>query len=178
MGVRKQINIKNQTYHFYNDIIDIKTFHSNNLKLDKKTYKNLDIYNIGYVTIKKIGHDYDIKSVNPLYLLIDNASGHIEEINKDKYLVFGVRDENKTLLERYDDVFNGMRSKIKKIDDDWLEYTKYYMKIKLNSDDNLPSNKPLKFYQMTVTIRCVFSEDNKLYPQVFLDEALYSLSKC
>ena len=49
------------------------------------------------------------------------------------------------------------------------------MKIKFNSDDNLPLNKALKCYQMTITIRCVFSEDNKLYPQVFLDEALYSL---
>ena len=49
------------------------------------------------------------------------------------------------------------------------------MKIKFSSDDNLPLNKPLKFYNMTVTIRCVFSEDNKFYPQVFLDEALYSL---
>ena len=66
-------------------------------------------------------------------------------------------------------------SKIKKLDDDWLEYTKDYMKIKFNSDDNLPLNKPLKFYQMTTTIRYVFSEDNKLYPQVFLDDTLYSL---
>ena len=46
---------------------------------------------------------------------------------------------------------------------------------KFNSDDNLPLNKPLKFHNMTVTIRCVFSEDNKLYPQVFLDDTLYSL---
>ena len=53
MGSIKEINIKNQTYYFYNDIIDIKTFDSSNLKLDKKSYKNLDIYNIGYVTIKK-----------------------------------------------------------------------------------------------------------------------------
>ena len=106
---------------------------------------------------------------------IDNTSGYIEEINEDKYLVFDVRDENKELLKRYDDVFNGLIDKIKKIDDDWLEYTKDYTKIKFNSDDNLPLNKPLKFYQMTVTIRCVFSEKNKLYPQVFLDEALYSL---
>ena len=66
-------------------------------------------------------------------------------------------------------------SKIKTIDDDWLEYSKGYKKIKLNSDDNLPLNKLLKFYQMTITIRCVFNEDNKLYPQVFLDGALYSL---
>ena len=65
--------------------------------------------------------------------------------------------------------------KLKKIDDDWLEYSKEYMNIKFSSDDNLPLIKPLKFHNMTVTIRCAFSEDNKLYPQVFLDEALYSL---
>ena len=65
--------------------------------------------------------------------------------------------------------------KLKKIDDDWLEYTKGYKKIKFNSDDNLPLNKQLKFYDMTVTIRWVISEDNKLYPQVFLDGALFSL---
>ena len=47
------------------------------------------------------------------------------------------------------------------------------MKIRFSSDDNLPLNKSLKFYHMTVTITCVFSEDNKLYPQMFLDEALY-----
>ena len=175
MGSIKETNIKNRTYYFYNDIIDLKTFDSNNLKLDKKTYKDLDIYNIGYVTIKKIGDCYDVNSVNPLYLRIDNASGYIEEINEDKYLVFGVRDENKELLKRYDNVFNGLIDKIKKIDDDWLEYTKDCMKIQFNSDDNLPLNKPLKFYQMVITIRCVFSEDNELYPQVFLDEALYSL---
>ena len=79
------------------------------------------------------------------------------------------------LLKRYDDVSNGLIDKIKKVDDDWLEYTKDYTKIKFHSDDNLPLNKPLKFYKMTITIRCVISEENKLYPQVFLDEALYSL---
>ena len=51
METTKQINIKNQTYYFYNDIIDIKMFDSNMLKLDKKSYKNLDIYNSGYVTV-------------------------------------------------------------------------------------------------------------------------------
>ena len=89
--------------------------------------------------------------------------------------MFDSTDENKELLKKYNDVFNEIMSEIKKIDDDWLEYAKDYMKIKFSSDDNLPLNKPLKFYNMTVTIRCVFSEDNKLYPQVFLDEALYSL---
>ena len=126
-------------------------------------------------TIKKIGYGYDIDSVNPLYLCIDNANGYIEKINEDKYLVFDDTDENKELLKRYDDVFNGIIDKIKKIDDDWLEYSKVYMKIRFSSDDNLPWNKQLKFYNMTETIRCVFSEDNKLYPQAFLDEALFSL---
>ena len=65
--------------------------------------------------------------------------------NGDKYLVFDVTYENKQLLKIYGDVFNGIIGKIRKIDDDWLEYAKDYMKIKLNSDDNLPLNKPLKF---------------------------------
>ena len=109
----KEINIEEYTYYFYNDIIDIETFDSKNLKLDKKTYKDLDIYNIGYVTIKKIGHGYDVNSVNPFYLRIDNASGYIKEINEDKYLVFDVWDENKELSKRYDDVFNEIMGKFK-----------------------------------------------------------------
>ena len=106
---------------------------------------------------------------------IDNASGYIEEMNEDKYLVFDDTYKNKKLLKRYDDIFNGIINKIKKTDGDWLEYSKDYMKIKFNSDDNLSLNKPLKFYNMTVTIRCVFGENNKLYSQVFLDDGLHSL---
>ena len=140
METTKQINIKHQTYYFYNDIIDIKTFYSNMLKLDKKSYKNLDIYNIGYVTVKTIGSGYDINSVNPLYLRIGNANEYIEEINENKYLVFDDTHKNKKILKKYHDVFNGIMSKIREIDDDWLEYLKDYMKIKFSSDDNLPLN--------------------------------------
>ena len=141
METTKEINIKERSYFFYNDIIDLKTFDSNNLKLDKKKYKDLHIFNIGYVTIKKIGCSYDVNSVNPLYLRIDNASGYIKEINKDKYLIFDDTDENKELLKICEDVFSGIMSKIKQIDEDWLEYTKGNKKIKFNSDDNLPLNK-------------------------------------
>ena len=129
-GSIKEIIIKDRTYYFYNDIIDIETFDSKNLKLDKKTYKDLDIYNIGYVTIKKIGGCYDVNSVNPLNLRIDNASGYIEEKGSNKCLIFDSTDENKELLKKYNDVFDRLIDKIKKIDDDWLEYTKDYMKIK------------------------------------------------
>ena len=84
------------------------------LKLDKKSYKDFDTYNIGYVTIKKIGNGYDINSVDPLYLRIDNANGYFEEINEVKYIIFDDTHENKKLLKRYDDVFNGIMDKIKK----------------------------------------------------------------
>ena len=82
-------------------------------------YKNLDVFNIAYVKIKKIGYGYDVNSVNPLYLSINDASGYIEEKGwSDKYLVFDSTDKNKELLKKYNDVFNGLIDKIKKIDDD------------------------------------------------------------
>ena len=55
MGTVKQVDIKNRTYYFYNDIIYLESFKSNLLKLDKKSYRDIGIYNIGYITIKKIG---------------------------------------------------------------------------------------------------------------------------
>ena len=80
MGTVKQIDIKNRTYYFYNDIIDLENFDSSLLKLDKKSYKDICIYNIGYITIKKIGNCKNIYSVNPLYLRFNHASGYIQEI--------------------------------------------------------------------------------------------------
>ena len=176
MGEVKQINIKNQTYYFYNDMIGIKNFDAKLLKIDKKSYKDIGIYNIGYITFKRIDDCEKIYSVNPLYLLIDHASGYIEEKGVNKYLVFDSTDENKELLKKYNDVFNGIRNKIKKISGDECDYEKDYMKIKFNSDDNLPLNKPLKSHLMTITIRSVFEEDGKLYPQLFLDDTLYELN--
>ena len=78
MGEVKQINIKNRTYYFYNDI-NIKNFDVRLLQIDKKSYKDIGIYNIGYITKKKIDDCENIYSVNPLYLRIDHASGYIEE---------------------------------------------------------------------------------------------------
>ena len=99
MGEIKQINIKNRTYYFQNDIIDLKDFEPNLLKIDKKSYKNIDIYYIGYITIKKIDDYESIYSVNPLYLRINHASGYIKEKNGNKYLIFDSVDENKKVLK-------------------------------------------------------------------------------
>ena len=99
--------------------------------------------------------------MNPLYLLISNANGYIErssaeEKSINKYLVFDSTDQNKGLLKKYNDVFDGIRDKIKEINSDECDYEKDYMKIKFNSDDDLPLNKPLKFHLMTITVRSVF----------------------
>ena len=180
MGKVKQIEIKNRTYYFYNDMINLKNFESNLLKIDKKHYKGIDIYYIGYITIKKIGDCENIHSVNPLYLLVNHASGYIEEKNGNKYLIFDDSvNENKELLKKYTDVWDGIKSKIKAINGGKEnDYGKDYMKIKFNSDDQLPLNKPLKLHAMTKIIRSAFQEGGKLYPQVFLDDALYELYKC
>ena len=100
MGEVKQINIKNRTYYFYNDIIDLENFKSNLLKIDKKSYKDIGIYNIGYITIKKTDDCKNIKSVNPLHLHVDYASGYMEEKGVNKYLAFDSTDENKELLKK------------------------------------------------------------------------------
>ena len=86
MGNIKEINIKNQTYYFFDDMINIKDFDSNLLKIDKKSYKNIDIYYIGYITMKE--SDYvKINSVNPLYLIIEKVDGYIEVKNGNKYVI-------------------------------------------------------------------------------------------
>ena len=79
MGEVKQINIKNQTYYFYNDMINLKNFEPNLLKIDGKSYKNIRIYNIRYITIKRIDDYENIYSANPLYLRDKDANGCIEE---------------------------------------------------------------------------------------------------
>ena len=169
MGEVKQINIKNRTYYFYNDMINIKHFEPNLLKIDRKSYKNIGIYKIGCITIKKNDDYENIYCVNPLYLLVNHASGYIEEKNDST-------DENKELLKKYLDVWSGIKNKIEAVNSGECDYEKDYMKIKFNSDDDLPLNKPLKFHMMAIIIRSVFEEDGKLYPQVFLDDALYELN--
>ena len=99
MGVVKQINIKNRSFYFYNDIIDIKNFDAGLLKIEKKSYKNVGIYNIGYITIKKVDDCENIYNVNPLYLLINPANGYIGEKGVNKYSIFDSTDENKELLK-------------------------------------------------------------------------------
>ena len=78
MGQVKEINIENQTYYFFDDMINIKNFHSNLLKIDKKSCKDIDIYYTGYIMINEFGYCENIASVNPLYLIIHSTAGHFK----------------------------------------------------------------------------------------------------
>ena len=98
MGNIKEVNIKNRTYYFFDNIIGIKNFDPNLLKIDRKSYKNINIYYIGYATIKD-SDSVKIHSVNPLYLTIGKIDGLIEKRNGDKYLDFASNtDKNKEVL--------------------------------------------------------------------------------
>ena len=169
----KQINIKNRTYNFYNDMINLKNFEPNLLKIDKKSYKNVGIYYIGYIAIKKIDDYENVYNANSLHFRDSHTNGYIEEKNEKKYLIFDSTDENKELLKKYSDVWNEIKNKVEAISSGDYDYEKDYMKIKFISDDDLPLNKPLKLYMVTIIIGFVFEEDGKLYPQVFLNDALY-----
>ena len=86
------------------------------LKIDKKQHKGFDIYYIGYITIKKNGDCENIHSVNPWYLVVNRASGYIEEKNGNKYLIFDDSvNEIKALLKKYPDVRGGIKNEIKAI---------------------------------------------------------------
>ena len=102
MGKVKKLNLKNRAYYYFNDIINIKDFHSNLLRIDKKQYKDINIYYIGYITVKKIGDCENINSVNPLYLMIHSATGYFKEKYGEKYLVLDS-------TEKYDEVFSGIK---------------------------------------------------------------------
>ena len=77
-------------------MIDINKFDSDLLKINKKSHKDICIYNIGYIAIKKIDDYENIYSINSLYLLVNHASGYIEERNGNKYLIFDSTDEIKS----------------------------------------------------------------------------------
>ena len=108
MGEVKEINTKNQTYYFFDDMIDIRNFHSNLLKIDKMSHEDIDIYYIGYTTIKKFSDCENIHSVNPLYLTIYSATRYFKEKNGEKYLIIDS-------TEKYEEVFSGIKSETETI---------------------------------------------------------------
>ena len=127
-----------------------------------------------YVTKKP---EYNINSVNPLYLVIDEIDGFVENFieNGSKYLNMALTDGNKEALKKYAEVWRGIKDETAKINGSVGEYNKDYKKIKFDSDDDLRLNTVLKFRVLTIVIRCIFEKDGKYYSQMFLDDSLYEI---
>ena len=151
MAIR-QLNIEGTTYHFYNDLVNIKNFNINNLKVDKKGVLGNDVYYIGYITKKP---QWNVNSVNPLYLMINKIKGNFEEIDGDQYLI--ISSENGDVMQKYQEVFDGIKEIIKKINDysQTIKYDDNFMKIKFNTDDNITLNKIIYFPKITIIIQSV-----------------------
>ena len=123
MGQVKEVNIKNQTCYFFNDMSNMKNFHSDLLKINKKSPKDIDTYCVGYITIKKFTDYENIHSVNPLCLIIHSARGYFNEKNGEKYLIIDSTG-------KYEEVFSGIKSEIKTINGGKeLFYKKNYARI-------------------------------------------------
>ena len=103
--------------------------------------------------------------------MIHSATGYFKEKYSEKYLILD-------LTEKYVEVFSGIKKEIETINaGKELFYEKNYARIGVNTDDDVPLNKPLKFPTLTIIIRCVFQEGETLYPQIYLDECLYKMVK-
>ena len=149
-------------------MINIEDFQSNLLTIDKKSHKDFDIY-VGYITIKKIGDCNNIRSVNPLYLIFNSATGYFKEENDEKYLILDS-------TEKYEEVFSEIKSEIETINGgEKMYYEKNYDRIAVNTDDDIPFNKKIRFSSLIIIIRRIFQNDKKLCPQIYLDECLYEL---
>ena len=107
--------------------------------------------------------DFDyvkINDLNPLYLIIDKVDGYIEEKNGNKYLTFASTGKNKEVLTKYTELWDEIKYLIRPINSGEAgEQGKDYIKVKFNSDDNLPLNKILKLHNLTIVVRSVFQED-------------------
>ena len=151
MAIRP-LNIKSKTYYFYNDLINNKKFNNNKLKLDKKGVLSNDVYYIGYITKRP---QWYVFSVNPLYLMINKIKDHFEELDGDKYLI--ISSENSDIMQKYQKVFDEIKEIIKKLNHygQSIKYNDNYMKIKFNTDDNIPLNKIIYSPKITIIIRSI-----------------------
>ena len=136
----KDIDIKSCTCYYFNDIIKMKNFDPNNFKIDKRSYRYILVYYIGYVT-KKDSIYLKIYSVNPVYLIFSNVNGYFEKINKSRYSALVPGNERKEKINKYEELWSKVRDLIRLITKNSDDFDEKYMKIKFNSDDELPQNK-------------------------------------
>ena len=107
--------------------------------------------------------------------MLNKINGYFEEINGSKYLMLIPTNENKEKIKKHKALGNKIKYLIGKITENSDDYDEKYMKIKFDTDNKLTLNKVIKFPIITIVLRAVFHENNKYYPQVFVDECLYEI---
>ena len=128
-------------------MINVKDIDPDQIEIDQKSYKNIVIYYVGYITTKHLSY-VKINSVNSLYFIIDKLDGYIEESNGNKYLTLVSPDKNEDTLKKYAELWDKIKDLIRSVTNTSGDYDEEYMKVKFNSDDNLPLNKILKFLDL------------------------------
>ena len=167
----KEITIKNRTYYFYNDIINLYAFDESKIKIDKKDFNDINIYYLGYEHKKKISECNVINSINPLYLRSIIMKGQFEKGKDDAwYLVISDKDDD---YKKLVDILESIKNKITEKIWDAVEYDNDYMKIEFESNNIFPTDKDINIHIATIVIRAIFAKDGKYSPQLFLDDDLY-----
>ena len=112
-----------------------------------------------------------------MYLIFRYVNGYFEESYGNKYSTLIPTNENKEKIKKYEELWIKIRDLIRSItkESDDYDYDEKYIKIKFDSDDELPLNKRIEIPIITIVVKVIFLENNKYYPQVFLDECLYKI---
>ena len=164
--VIKSLEIKNQSYYYWNDIIFIDDFNIKFFKIAKRESRaGIDICYIGYAVNKL---EYNMNSVKPLYLSVKSLLGRVEKIDgsSDRYLVI-----DKSNIE-VTNVFNTLREYIE--DKIILDKIDGFDKIRFSSDIDLPVGSLIQLKILIIIIRCIIKKDDKYYPEIYLDECFYN----
>ena len=159
-------------------MINIEHRHLNKIKTDENSYKNILIYYISkrYVAIKDSKY-VKIKTANSLYLIIRKMNGYFEEINENKCFTLVPTTESKEIIKHYKEFWSKIRDLIRSITKNSDDYDETYMKIRFNSNDDLPLNKTQEIHNMIVAVcSChvtyAFQSESTLYSCLNFKELL------
>ena len=169
--------LESKSYYFWDDMVYLDDFDMKLVKIVRREPRiGVDIYYIGYVVNKP---QYDIKSVNPLYLIIKHLFDRVEKIQRSsgRYLV--VHENNKEVINVFGKLWKFIEDEINDLNGEKITFGNVDNKIsecnklRFSSDVDLPLDTLIKFRALTIVINCVIKKDNKYYPEIYLDECLY-----
>ena len=172
MNTLRQTIIRRSQNYYFNSMTNIKNFDPSLVSIDQIPFKGIDFFT--YNIYQDMPYIENFDSANSLYLIFNNVDAYIEKDNEDKYLIFASTDKNKEASEDYTDLWDEIKGQIELTSGNKpIEYQKDFMKIKFESDDNLPLGKILNIPVCIVIVRSVFQKNKNYYPQGFLHECFY-----